>query len=508
MFNSIMNVVSRKQFSLVVLGFLAVVLCSPQPVCADWGYYGNVVVWEAYDQEAHSVIPDGSGGVIVAWDDWRNASDDDIYVQRLNAYGDALWPDGGVALCTATNDQWYPKLVSDGAGGAIVTWVDKRLGSIDEDIYAQRIDASGNVLWTANGVGVCLAGGRQLYPRIAEDGAGGAIICWQDVRTGGFDVYAQRVNSSGVVQWTTGGVGVCTTLAGQSSIMMVSDGGGGAIMAWVEAPSGPGSQYIYSQRVNGTGAVQWTASGVPVCTTPSINSIMGIHPDGAGGAIISWLNAVGGPFTGPLVQRVDPSGALLWTSGGVALTTTIDYYPAWISMAEDGSGGVIAAWQTGSDDIRAQKVNASGSVQWGSTGVGVCTTSAEQRYPSAVSDGAGGAIVAWDDDRYFPNGFDVYAQRLNSAGVTQWTANGVLVCDYSSDQSMPLLASNDLGGAIAVWLDERAALGIDLLAQYIKSNGELGNDEPAQEVPITTTAILLVAIAAGVLGGRKLTLGK
>ena len=90
----------------------------------------------------------------------------------------AAWPSDStvnVPLCTATGDQTTPQIVSDGAGGAIVTWWDSRKGT-DYDIYAQRISAAGTPLWTAGGVPLCTATGNQLVPVIAPDGAGGAVV--------------------------------------------------------------------------------------------------------------------------------------------------------------------------------------------------------------------------------------------------------------------------------------------------------------------------------------------
>jgi len=51
------------------------------------------------------------------------------------------WLYNGVALCTASGDQQHPAIVSDGSGGAIVTWMDSRSGNLD--IYAQRVDGFG-----------------------------------------------------------------------------------------------------------------------------------------------------------------------------------------------------------------------------------------------------------------------------------------------------------------------------------------------------------------------------
>jgi len=41
-----------------------------------------------------------------------------------------------------------------------------------------------------------------------------------------------------------------------------------------------------------------------------------------------------------------------------------------------------------------------------------------QQYPRVVSDGAGGALVAWQDNRreYHSNNLDIYAQRIGEIG--------------------------------------------------------------------------------------------
>ena len=109
-------------------------------------------------------------------------------------------------VCTATQDQNEHQIISDGSGGAIVTWQED-----NADIRAQRVDFSGNPQWTARGVPVCTATDGQIYPQLASDGSGGAIIAWRDGRSGGAaDIYAQRVDSSGNILWTANGVPVCT----------------------------------------------------------------------------------------------------------------------------------------------------------------------------------------------------------------------------------------------------------------------------------------------------------
>ena len=69
----------------------------------------------------------------------------------------------------------------------------------------------------ASNTPVCSALNKQVDPRILEDGAGGAFIVWKDYRNSVPDIYVQRINQFGVVLWALNGVGVCTDAADQST---------------------------------------------------------------------------------------------------------------------------------------------------------------------------------------------------------------------------------------------------------------------------------------------------
>lgn len=75
------------------------------------------------------------------------------------------------------NTQAYQKIVSDGGGGAIITWQDLR-GGVAYDIYAQYALAAGALdpVWPANGRALCTAGNEQANLNIVSDGVGGAIV--------------------------------------------------------------------------------------------------------------------------------------------------------------------------------------------------------------------------------------------------------------------------------------------------------------------------------------------
>ncbi|MGZ5192162.1 MAG: hypothetical protein ACXWCZ_14225, partial [Flavisolibacter sp.] len=67
----------------------------------------------------------------------------DIYAQRINSSGAVQWTSNGISVSTAGSYQYTPTIVSDGSGGAIITWYDYRNGNNNSDIYAQKVDALG-----------------------------------------------------------------------------------------------------------------------------------------------------------------------------------------------------------------------------------------------------------------------------------------------------------------------------------------------------------------------------
>ena len=353
----------------------------------------------------------------------------------------AAWsndPAANNAICTAAGDQRYPAIISDGSGGTIITWQDFRSGS-NSDIYAQRINAGGGVLWAADGVAISIAAGDQRYPAIISDGSGGAIITWEDKRSGNYkDIYAQRINANGVVQWTANGMAVCTTANDQVSPTIISDGSGGAIITWYDYRSG--SNYnIYAQRINASGGILWATDGVAICTAPNDKNFFSLISDGRGGAIITWQDERSGSNSDIYAQRVNAYGGVLWTLNGVAICTSAHYQNG-PTIISDGSDGAIITWKDdrsggSNSDIYAQRINASGGILWTLNGVAICTAANAQNNPTLISDGSGGAIITWQDLRSGSN-FDIYAQRINAGGGVLWTVNGVAICTAAYAQNI------------------------------------------------------------------------
>ncbi len=89
------------------------------------------------------------------------------------------------------------------------------VSAIDPNLYAQRIAGDGSPQWTPDGIVISSATDYQAFPVVISDGAGGAIIAWRDGRnTASFwDIYVQQVN-------TDGNLGVVTGIAIEPNIVM------------------------------------------------------------------------------------------------------------------------------------------------------------------------------------------------------------------------------------------------------------------------------------------------
>ncbi len=473
-----------------IFGLFLATLWMGNITMAQWSTNPNInnaICTASSDQYDPISISDGAGGAIITWVDDRN-NNDDIYAQRINASGVVQWTADGVAICTATNSQYDPAIISDGAGGAIITWSDYRNGN--EDIYAQRISATGVVQWTTDSVAICTATNNQYDPAIITDGAGGAIIIWYDYRNGDGDIYAQRINASGVAQWTADGVGICTEVTSQYNPILTGDGVGGAIIAWQDYRNG--SPDIYAQRINATGTVQWTIDGMAICTATNDQYYPVTIADGVGGAIITWQDYRNNNNTDIYAQRIDSAGIVLWTANGVGICTATNTQSD-PTLTSDGAGGAIISWydnrngnggdgaiksrydylSSNEDEIYAQRINASGFIQWTTDGIKIGSNVGEDD-PFIISDGAGGTIIAWG--AYYQNDNDIYAQRVNADGVIQWAEGGMAICTSIDYQENPVIVSDGVGGAIFTWEDSRNGSD-DIYAQWV--NGSASNFQPA-----------------------------
>ena len=504
-----------------------------------WTQYGELICGASGSQEEPRVVHDGEHGAIVTWKDHRNSPDDwDIYAQRVNSSGGKMWEIGDVAVCTAENDQIEVRLTLADMGEAVLVWVDQRdEGSPLGDIYVQRVDESGQIQWAIDGIAICSASGSQFSPMLRTDVDGGTFAIWGDQRSGSIGIYAQHIDPSGTVDWSSNGLIVIDGISGNATHLQIASVLGGAVMVWEDGRRGAFGTYVYAQKVSADGNIRWTKNGVGVDTAGNGSQTLPIVvDDGMGGSIFAWedrrdgtiqiyaqrLDAEGIPQwnnairicettndqTGPHIasdgnegavitwsdlrdgmgydvyaQRVDSQGNILWNSGGVMISPQDNYEYYASGIVGDGNGGVIVLWEGGlwdNQNIYAQKVAADGSVYpgWPEGGMPLCTSSGNQVEPKLINIAGDGTIFVWEDLRVGSK--DIYAQRVNASGEIMWkvsgedSLNGLPICMAENDQSSPFLAGDGSSGCYIAWHDFRTIEnGNDIYAQKLDADGNV-----------------------------------
>ncbi len=389
-------------------------------------------------------------------------------------------------------------LVSDGSGGVFAVWYDERLGSSKSpQVYAQHLDHSGAARWTANGVGAGSLLDFQFDPKAVAVGDGGLIVTWlaqEDSLSGSSvkNVYAQRISATGQPLWGSTGIVIAqaTVVTGPTGDPQIaSDGSGGAYIAM---PYSAGfAPELLVARVDSSGNQHWynPAIAYPLGSTVTSDfSHFQIMQNGTSGAILTWgaLSFGGTPWLLQLVaQKIDTAGTMQWDTLGVALGPGGSYSQDYSQLVTDGSGGAIVAWEemdqaaSSTPFIHAQHILANGTLGWfsasDSNGVRADTTSSTQRAISIASTGSGTAVLTWDDSRD-----QVYVQKLAANGTLPWGQVGTPVSiPYNGSAyyggSNAVLTSDGNGGAIVAWQDGRNTpfSDLDIYAEHVNGNGQL-----------------------------------
>jgi hypothetical protein len=169
-------------------------------------------------------------------------------------------------------------------------------------------------------------------------------------------------------------------------------------------------------------------------------------------------------------------------------------------LVADDSSGVFVAWQDYRNnvyqydaDIFCQRFrpDATPAPGWTSSGTPICTAPNVQTDVQATSDHAGGAWIAWDDQRSEPpntlHNDDVYLARVRADGslAPGIPVNGLPIVVAQNTQQLEDLESDPYGNALACWSDTRpGAAGVYL--QRVQLDGTLGSGWPVNGLRVST----------------------
>ncbi len=308
--------------------------------------------------------------------------------------------------------------------------------------------AQANATWQENGFIVDSTAVVQSTPKSVSDGQGGMIATWADGRAADYHIYAQRIDAEGNAVWQAGGVPICTYNGFQDNPTITTDGNGGAYIAWEDYTTTFGN-HIYAQHINASGANLWTSNGVQMTSgSPDVTRDPVVTDDSDGSAYLAW-------------EQYD--GA----DGSVRVMRLLTGGKAWSSAPRVTA---VGATQISNTQIDCTAIGA--TLAWSQNNTGSSSTA---HYRAVDSDGAFPWPVTFIDDE----GYTQYSMQMTAGPLggffMVWERNGPgirdiraaygspsdestpiikTICDDASTQSVPnLVAVAD--GAIIAWRDLR-----------------------------------------------------
>ena len=421
-----------------------------------------------------------------------------------------------LAVQATASDDVQPKLAPAPAEGHYISF----LSGPGYDVMVSRLDRNGAAVWAAPVVVEDRTLTSTTDYGMASDAAGNVYVAYDQANGGTPAIRVKSFDSTGALRWaqwvtTASGVNVGrVTVASDgavwvahalnatpriqrfdaatgaptfaTSISITETGAtqipadiqpsvdGAVIVSCVRYTTFTGAKILRAHRINADGTRPWAAIGTSVFTAGSLQfgNFPSFIPDGAGGAYFCWYG------TSPLqsyVQRVNASGAVQYGTSGIAVTTTTTDNRVSPSMVLGTDGRLYVFWsqQTPNTSIFGVygQCFAKGVRQWGNSGAAVEPMSVTYSRTWATAAIAGDAVLCFYDDSPSAVLDNIRCKRMSSAGVAEWSAD-VAVNPGSKYRlaSAPAAA----GGSVLTWQGGVSTGASDVFASRIGADGVLG----------------------------------
>jgi hypothetical protein len=231
----------------------------PEPLAITTGNSSNMRIF--------ALLPDGAGGAFVVWDFPSAAYVRSIRVSRVTGDGQAVWdPLLVVPNHPGSSRHTDPVAIPDGAGGVVIIWTEGSDGSDSpRPLYMQRITATGDPMFPVSGIRLSLEITRQFDPSVSQDPASGDVfIAWRNGLLQESTVRAQRMSLAGQRLWGDSGTLVAPLLNAGGSRFDAHWNAGLLKIALSDNPAAPQDASVRVHQLNGSGTVAgdpWSVSG-------------------------------------------------------------------------------------------------------------------------------------------------------------------------------------------------------------------------------------------------------
>lgn len=347
---------------------------------------------------------------------------------------------------STTGAQGAPSTAVDASGRRAVVWQGPGESG---DVWLQLWDRDGAAEIAELRVNSTLAGCQQA-PAVAFAPDGRFVVVWQSEGQDGdgWGVYAQRFHPNGSLDGAE--VRVNATTAGDQGLPTVAYGSSGSyVVAWESLGQDGDGFGVYARQLGASGPiggeVQVAASSAGDQRRPAVV----IQPSGP--VVVAWEGPDGSGH-GVFLRRF--AADLTAPGSEVRANAATAGFQCGPSIAVDGSGNVIAAWEASGRDssasgIVARRYDRFLSPLTGEIDVNAATAGLQSR-PRVGSAASGDFLIAWESWSQDAGGPGVFMRLFNF--LEQPAAVELQVNTYSpGPQRRPVLAASPAGQILVAW---------------------------------------------------------
>ncbi len=375
----------------------------------------------------YDMAVDASDNAIIVFTDIRNGGDFNPFAYKISPSGSFVWGADGITLSDSfAVFQPNPKVAVAGDGDAVITWI---YGSTPSQVAMQRISPEGIKRWGSQGIFLSGTGNEQLYyPALVASDSASVILLWSGytgsfLNPGNYHLYTQKFSPAGSPLWSPvpDTVYALGRVPGFFVPKIASDGANGALYVWHDDRNMTNLSTSYVQHFTSAGEPMFPVNGSAVSTLSPRNHFdaMAAYVPSTGETFCAWneTNALQ-TQTGLYGQKFSPSGTRMWTDAGRAFVDLSDNGYAYISVSARDTFALISwteqIFGSVSNPIRCLKSDGHGLLQWGDSSRTVSNAQGEKLHMEVTLDGRGVLKLAWSDRR--TDGGGIYAQNLNFDG--------------------------------------------------------------------------------------------
>jgi hypothetical protein len=456
-----------KQLALVLVIFISgTVKLFPQWV-NDPNSNTKLVV-DVNDPVNISVTEDGKGGAYLVWEDKFNGKNDVRFLHFDSDGRPTLRADGkqvSQKISLKTNPYSSPNI----KGTAVAVWEGTSSNNFT-DLFAQRVEANGNLAWSNNGVQLTFSGEEEKDYSLSTDLRGNTFISYllKPTQPAKEKVMLQKISPSGKLLFDTSKTTIYVSADRKSQSNVLSDENGGAFVFWLENKSG--KTLLYGQRVDSTGRTKWGKN--PVLISNSNHNVLNynVYKTPSLYIYITWqIQNADKDIYHQLLLR---SGSPQWSKGGKRIVGQSGIQSNPQAVVSDSIIFVCWSQEMRSDkNILLQKFNIRGKNLWDEKAIKVNESKGEHFGQKIIQDNKGGVIIAWINRTNETDYGKIFSQRVKYDGSVLWDKNGVPVASNNSSLKSYLYLISDLrGGAIIIFKGKNKGVS-EIYGQKIFSTG-------------------------------------